>query len=138
MSYRSQNMAQDAPIYHLTPASDFRGQPDDAAYQAASLAEEGFIHCTAGAAMLLEVANAFFAGLTGELLVLEIDPSRLAAPLKFEPPIPPAGSLDSGEPAFNSNPDTLFPHIYGPLNRPAIKRIFALRRDQAGQWRMPE
>ncbi|HEX9922833.1 MAG TPA: DUF952 domain-containing protein [Anaerolineae bacterium] len=76
------------PVYHLTPASEYHRQPDDAAYQPASLAEEGFIHCTGGAAMLLEVANAFFVGLTEELLVLEIDPSRLVAPLKFEPPIP--------------------------------------------------
>ena len=131
-------MTQDLPIYHLTPAGEYHGQPDEAAYQPASFAEEGFVHCTAGATMLLEVANAFFAGLIGELLVLEIDPSRLAAPLKFEPPIPPAGSSDSRETAFNPDPDTLFPHIYGPLNRQAIKRIFALQRDPAGRWRMPE
>jgi uncharacterized protein (DUF952 family) len=131
-------MTQNVPIYHLTPGSDYHGQSDDTTYQPASLAEEGFIHCTAGAAILLEVANAFFAGLTGELLALEIDPSRLAAPLKFEPPMPPAGSFDSSMVTFNPDPETLFPHIYGPLNRQAIKRIFALRRDPAGQWQMPE
>jgi uncharacterized protein (DUF952 family) len=32
---------------------------------------------------------------------------------------------------------TLFPHIYGPLNRQAIIACFSLQRDEAGRWQMP-
>jgi uncharacterized protein (DUF952 family) len=121
-------------IYHLVAAADYRAQPFDQPYQTATLVEEGFIHCTAGLELLVQVANDYYATLAGELLVLEIDPGRLAAPLKFEPPLPPHGSEDSVPVEYR---DHLFPHIYGPLNRDAIRRIFALVREPAG-WRLPD
>ena len=82
--------------------------------------------------MLLQVANAFFADLPEPLLALEIDPDRLTAPLKFEPPASPK-SVDTD---FTPAADTLFPHIYGPLNREAIKRTITLQRSRSGQWQM--
>mgnify|MGYP001815695421 CR=1 FL=1 len=122
----------DLLIYHLVPAADYQAQPFDRPYQPATLVEGGFIHCTAGLELLVQVANDYYATLTGELLVLEIDPDRLAAPLKFEPPLPP-GPEDS---VPVEHRDRLFPHIYGPLNRDAIRRIFALIREPVG-WRLP-
>lgn len=123
-------------IYHLTPASYYRQQPLDQPYQPAAFAEEGFIHCTAGAAKLIEIANLYFAALQDELLALEIDPARLAVPLIFEPPIPPKATRAT-TPRRQPDPNTLFPHIYGPLNRPAIVACFPLARDATGQWQMP-
>jgi uncharacterized protein (DUF952 family) len=120
-------------IYHLVPAVEYHAQPFERPYEPATLASEGFIHCTAGLELLIQVANDFYATLAGELLVLEIDLGRLAAPLKFEPPVAP-GSEDS-VPLEHRN--RLFPHIYGPLNRDAIQRIFALVRKPAG-WSLPE
>ena len=120
-------------IYHLVPAADYYAQPFHQPYQPATLVEEGFIHCTAGLDLLIQVANDYYATLAGELLVLEIDPERLVAPLKFEPPLPP-GSEDS---VPVEHRDRLFPHIYGPLNRDAIRRIFALVREPVG-WRLPD
>lgn len=81
---------------------------------------------------MIEIANAYFASLPDELLALQINPNRLTAPLKFEPPVHPAGQ----PPATNA--DILFPHIYGPLNRQAIVRVFALQRGHSGRWQMPE
>ena len=124
----------DSFIYHLVPAADYHAQPFDRPYQPATLVEEGFIHCTAGLELLVQVANDYYATLAGELLVLEIDPGRLVAPLKFEPPLPPPGSEYS---VPVEHRDRLFPHIYGPLNRDAIRRIFALVREPAG-WRLPD
>jgi len=124
-------------IFHLVPAVYYHHQPTDRPYLPAAFDEEGFIHCTGEVETLLRVANAFFAGLEGELLVLEIDPTRLSAPLKYEPAIPPAQTGSVGEPAFTPEPDRLFPHIYGPLDRQAIGRIVALRRDPAGRWQLP-
>jgi uncharacterized protein (DUF952 family) len=124
-------------IFHLTPASYYHCQPLDQPYQPATFAEEGFIHCTAGAAKLIEIANLYFTPLQDELLALEIDPARLAAPLIFEPPIPPQNATMSVALNPLPNPNTLFPHIYGPLNRQAIIACFTLKRDALGQWQMP-
>ena len=125
--------SQDQLIYHLVPQSYYQAQPHDQPYLPGLFEQEGFIHCTAGIEMLLQVANAFFADLPESLLVLEIDPDQLFAPLKFEPHASPK-SIESG---FTPEPDRLFPHIYGPLNREAIKHTFTLQRNRAGQWQMP-
>lgn len=125
----------DLPIYHLTPAVDYLRLPKDQPYTPASFAEEGFIHCSSGQVTLLEVANRYFASLNGPLLALEIEPTRLTAPLKFEPPITPPGH----QPPENSRsntliPPVLFPHIYGPIDRAAIISSFLLVRNHNGQW----
>jgi uncharacterized protein (DUF952 family) len=125
-------------IFHLVPAAYYHCQPPDRPYLPATFRQEGFIHCTSDINTLLPVANAFFAGLEDDLLVLEIDPSRLTAPLKYEPAKPPAQTPSTDQPALTPEPDRLFPHIYGPLNRPAIGRIFALPQDPAGRWQMPD
>lgn len=126
--------SQSQPIYHLVPADYFHRQPENSAYRPESFAVEGFIHCTTGLDTLLEIANAFFADQADDLLVLEIDPTRLTVPLKFEPPIPPASANPE---MFIPDPGLLFPHIYGPLNRQAIKHVFALQRDATGMWQLP-
>lgn len=123
-------------IYHLTPAGYYRSQPEQKPYLAATFAQEGFIHCAGGVDMLVKVANAYFADLAEPLLVLEIDPARLSAPLKFEPPIPPLQATT--RPDYGAESDMLFPHIYGPVNRQAIRRCFALQRNAAGRWQFPE
>ncbi|HXW00805.1 MAG TPA: DUF952 domain-containing protein, partial [Anaerolineae bacterium] len=89
MSHKFTMTPQNLPIYHLTPASIYYRQPENQPYQTETLAQEGFIHCTAGAEKLIEVANTYFADLQDNLLVLEVDPARLTAPLLFEPPILP-------------------------------------------------
>jgi uncharacterized protein (DUF952 family) len=126
-------MTSHTSIYHLVPASYYRAQPTGQAYRPATFAEEGFIHCTAGLPLLVKIANLYFASLPEELLILEIDPARLDAPLKFEAPISPTTSEDSPI----HDPDLLFPHIYGPLNREAIVKLFSLVRDETGRWDLP-
>lgn len=130
--------AEQRPVFHLVPAAYYRRQPPDQPYRPATFGEEGFIHCTGDVDTLLQVADAFFAGLEDELLVLEIDPTRLSAPLKYESAIPPAQTDATGQPAFTPEPERLFPHIYGPLDRQAIRRTFALQRDSAGRWQLPD
>jgi uncharacterized protein len=129
---------QNLPIYHLTPASYYHCQPENQPYQTETLVQEGFIHCTAGVEKLIEVANVYFANLQDDLLVLEIDPAQLTAPLIFEPPIPPINAPVVTEETSPSHSNTLFPHIYGPLDQQAIIACFALKRDQARQWQMPK
>lgn len=124
------------PIFHLTPAGYYYHQPEDQPYQPVAFMREGFIHCTAGVDKLLQVANYYFADLPDELLVLEIDPARLTAPLVFEPPVLAAPGPVNRDRSYAADPQLLFPHIYGPLNRQAIKRCFTLQRDSTGQWQL--
>ncbi len=135
MNNQSQIAPGDLAIYHLTPAGYYHRQAKNQAYKPERFTQDGFIHCTSGADMLVEIANAYFVDLPGNLLALEIDPTRLTAPLKFEAPIPPPLA---GEENLTPDPGVLFPHIYGPLNRQAIIDCFALQRDKAGQWRIPK
>ena len=128
------NSAPSQPIYHLVPADYYHHQPENKSYLPETFADEGFIHCTAGQEMLIEIANRYFGAFSGNLLALHIDPQQLTSPLKFEPPIPPPRETPAGP---YSQSDVLFPHIYGPLNREAILGCVSLQRDEAGHWSFP-
>jgi len=105
-------------IYHLVSQADFEQQPADQPYSPASLASEGFIHLTAEPRRVVWIANAFYRS-APDLIALQIDESRLTAPLRSE-----------------QTPDGLFPHLYGPLNRNAIVGIRPMVRDESGDYRM--
>jgi uncharacterized protein (DUF952 family) len=78
---------------------------------APSVATEGFAHCSTEH-QIVDVANKYYRG-TSNMVLLNIDPAKLASVVKFEPP----AHLD-GSPALPHEP--LFPHIYGPINLDAI------------------
>lgn len=109
-----------AVIYHMLPAATWDALAPSAAYAAASLAQEGFIHCTAQPAWLLQVANRFYRGEPGPWLILAIDTQALAAPVRWE--------------AADGH---LFPHVYGPLNRSAIVAVNSFPRGADGEFRLP-
>jgi uncharacterized protein (DUF952 family) len=120
------------PIYHITTAADLRAHVAGGSYAPPSLAREGFVHCTATPATLLAVARDYYDDAPPPLLVLEIDPLRVAVELRFEAPAPIAGGgtahLASGE---------LFPHLYGPLALTAVARVGELRRS-GDDFRWPD
>jgi uncharacterized protein (DUF952 family) len=101
-------------IYHLATPAAWERAADE--YRADSLEGEGFIHCSF-ADQVAASANRYYAA-APELLLLHIDPERLASPLKTE-------AAGSGE---------LFPHIYGPVNRAAVVRIELMQRGPDGRW----
>ncbi|MCB1291598.1 DUF952 domain-containing protein [Mycolicibacterium sp.] len=74
-----------------------------------SLREVGFVHLSTQQQVHLP-ANRIFAG-RPDLLVLYIDRSMLAAPLRWEPGVP-------GDPA-----SMLFPHLYGSLPTGAVVAV---------------
>ncbi|MDW8325666.1 MAG: DUF952 domain-containing protein [Anaerolineales bacterium] len=111
-------------ILHLICAEDYHALAKDEPLRPASLASEGFIHCTAEPEVLLQVANSFYRELPGDYLVLVIDPAKVTAPVKYEAPAPPVGPLAQH----------LFPHIYGPLNRDAIIAVRPARRAADGTF----
>ncbi len=92
-----------AIIYHLTTKAAWAAAQAAGEYEAPSLVEEGFIHCSKDIEQMLRVAERLYAGRTG-LMALEVDVEKLESPLKVEPSW-------SGE---------LYPHIYGKLNLEAV------------------
>lgn len=108
-------------ILHLTTRQDWREAQERGEYRAASLDSEGFIHCSTDR-QLLPVANAFYRE-TQDPVVLWIDTAKLAAPLRWEAPVP--------EDDFSTE---TFPHVYGPLNLDAVVLVTALKRDDDGEF----
>ena len=113
-------------IYHIVLASSFRAQLQGTAYQPSSLAEDGFVHCSLEP-QVIPVANHYYDRASEQLLLLEIDPDRLASETRYEAAAPIARD-DSSHLAGAS----LFPHVYGPIDRGAIMGVGLLARSGGG------
>jgi uncharacterized protein (DUF952 family) len=112
-------------ILHLAPLDDWLEAPDRP-YAAASLATEGFIHCSPDERTALAVANALFVEVNGPLMVLLIDEDALDSAVRWEAP--------DGPPPPGAAEDVLFPHIYGSVNRSAVVGMLEVRRGADGRW----
>lgn len=93
-------------IVHLCQSAAWRAAQEIGHYQASSLAQVGFIHCSRPD-QVVGVANRFYAGVT-DLVILWINPDRLQAELRWE-----------------AADDDLFPHLYGLLNLDAVQAVVA-------------
>jgi uncharacterized protein (DUF952 family) len=99
-------------VLHLMPAAMWRTWEAGGDYEPASLASEGFVHCTAGDELMLTVANRFYAG-ADDLVAVALETDRLTSEVRWEAAAHPDGAAaDGGEPRF--------PHVYGPLDREAV------------------
>ena len=108
------------PIYHITQQSAWNAAAGAAAYRGDILDREGFIHCSTRD-QVGATANRYFRGAHG-LALLEIDPEKLAVPLRYERA--PEGGL--------------FPHVYGPINREAVRQVLAFEPGPDGEFAFPE
>lgn len=108
-------------IYHITTSADWATAQILGSYQADTLAEEGFIHCSTRQ-QVTAVANRFYSG-RQDLVLLSIDTEEMNVPVKWE-------NLEGGE--------DLFPHIYGPLDLKAVTQVLDFRTDSNGLFGLPE
>ena len=92
-------------IYHFVLPEVWAKFVDQPFYQAASLATEGFIHCSFEN-QIEAVLERYFKG-AEKVLILHIDTDLLTGEMVIEP----------------STKDELYPHIYGAINREAIVGI---------------
>jgi uncharacterized protein (DUF952 family) len=90
-------------IYHVTSKQEWKAAQVKGSYEAASLATEGFIHCSK-ASQVQGVLERYFKGKTN-LVKLVIDTNKLTHQLKYEL-----------APSINEE----FPHIFGSINLDAI------------------
>jgi len=104
----------DAPIYHLALVRDWEAARATGQYAVSTLGrtleEVGFIHASR-ADQWAGVRERFYAGVTEPLVLLVIDPSRLAAEVRDEP-VP--GLTET------------FPHVYGPIEVEAVVEVRGL------------
>ena len=102
-------------IYHLTGQKDWAAAQSAGHLCPASLAAEGFIHCSQDQEQMLRVAQRLYSG-RPDLLALSVNTALLTAPVVTEP-------SRSGE---------LYPHIYGPLEISAVTAVRPLIPNSAG------
>lgn len=84
-------------------------------YRTADFDDVGFIHLCARH-QLAGVLERFYDGVAG-LVILEVDPTHPGLDVVWELGVPPVG-------------EELFPHLYGPLPRAAVRDV--VPRDGAG------
>ena len=108
--------------YHLVPLEYYEAQDAEQAYQPQPMVKgrEDFIHCTTGADELAATGNRYYTADPREFIALVLDLDQVKAPTRYD------------------NPNHIYPHIYGPLNRDAIVRIVKIPRDEQGRFLPPE
>ena len=102
-------------LFHIAPADAWSRAAES--YAPAEFEREGFIHCSTQH-QVIRVANTLFCG-RPDLVLLMIDTERLTAPVRYE-------NLEGGR--------ELFPHLYGPLPRPAVLAVEPLRAQGDGTF----
>jgi len=109
---------QSGIIVNIARREDWDSAVQRGIYEADTLSTEGFIHCSEPH-QVVDTANALFHGQSG-LVLLCIDPTRLASPLRYE-----------------SSKRGTFPHIYGPLNVSAVTSVIDFPPRPDGTFELP-
>ncbi|MBL0135833.1 MAG: DUF952 domain-containing protein [Chitinophagaceae bacterium] len=97
-------------IYHVTTAEAWKEAQQNGFYEAASLKEEGYIHCSLEK-QVAGVLDRYFQG-KDNLVKLVIDTDKLTSQYIYD--------------WSTTNEDT-FPHIYGPINLDAVNEVLVIR-----------
>ncbi|QGV81361.1 DUF952 domain-containing protein [Streptomyces ficellus] len=102
-------------LLHVATGPEWSAAPADP-YRPASLASEGFVHCSPDEETALAVAGAHYRDVPAPLLLVSLDEALLTTEVRWE-------RADGG----------LFPHVYGPVDRAAVTDVREIRRDAAGR-----
>ena len=104
------------PTYHLVPADTWAARDAASAYAAPSLASEGFIHCTDGAAAMVATANRHYLADPRAFLVLTVDLDATGSPWRFD------------------DQTGIYPHVYGMIAPAAILKAQPIPRSADGTF----
>lgn len=111
-------------IFHITTRTQWQAAQQAGRYFPQLPEGDPFVHCST-AEQVLRVAERFYKGQSG-LVLLVIDPQRLAAELKWEAPSDEIASTTER-----------FPHIYGPINLEAVVRVLDFEAGANGKFSLP-
>ncbi|MDX6207981.1 MAG: hypothetical protein QOF82_1392 [Frankiales bacterium] len=110
-------------IFHVSSPEDWQAAQQTGDYRNSTrgrtLEDEGFIHCS----RLDQVAGvlaAYYTG-AGPLLLLSIEPSLLSSPWRED----------------EVAPGVFYPHVYGPLDLPAVVAATPLAVAEDGSYIVP-
>jgi uncharacterized protein (DUF952 family) len=106
--------------YHLVAAEYYRDSNRNADYTPEAFADEGFIHTTNALEHVATVANRYYKGDRRMYVMLVIDMSKVRDSITTE------------------DPERVYPHIQGPLNRDAIISIVPVLREADGSFNAPK
>jgi uncharacterized protein (DUF952 family) len=104
------------PTFHLVPAAVWDATDRTRPYEAASLGDEGFIHCTDGEDALGATFDRHYGDDPRSFVALTVDLDALDVPWRFD---------DPGSP---------YPHIYGPIRPAAVVEVAAVLRGPDGRF----
>jgi uncharacterized protein (DUF952 family) len=96
-------------IYHITTKSEWQAAQATGKYEAFSLKDEGYIHCSEER-QVDDVLKRYFKTKT-DLLKLVIDTNKLSSPLIYD---------------WSPSIEDTFPHIYGPINVDAVTEVIPI------------
>lgn len=113
-------------ILHITQRSSWETSASRGYYKPASLDVDGFIHCST-IEQTAETANRFFAD-QKDLVILCIDTNKIETKVKYE----------ESACANDQREDSLFPHIYGPLNVSAVVQVVKFVPNADGEFILPD
>jgi uncharacterized protein (DUF952 family) len=113
-------LSEPRTTYHLVAATYYRDCDAAAPYVPEAFASDGFIHCTDGAQNVADVANRYYKDDRRMYIALVIDRARVAPEVRYE------------------DPERIYPHIYGALNRDAIVSIVPMLREADGTFLPPK
>jgi uncharacterized protein (DUF952 family) len=102
--------------YHLVAAETWEAVEPGADYEPASLATEGFVHCTDGVDGLRASGDRYYRGDARPFLVASIDLARLGDDWRYD------------------DEEQRFPHIYRSIPRDAVIRIMPIPRAEDGSF----
>ena len=109
-------MNEPAITFHLTPIEVWRAQIHQDEYLPEAFAADGFIHCTDGEALVIDVGNRYYTADSRDFCLLYISVSDLTSRVVYE------------------DPSHVYPHIYGPLNIDAVVDVRAIERTEDGRF----
>ncbi|MGO9957905.1 MAG: DUF952 domain-containing protein [Solirubrobacteraceae bacterium] len=110
-----------AALFHIARAEDWDQASRDGVYLISTLGkrleEQGYIHLSF-ARQVKSVADLIYRGMNN-LVLLELDPGRLTAPVVVEP---------------GAGTEELFPHLYGELSVDAVAEVREYPPDSEGRF----
>jgi uncharacterized protein (DUF952 family) len=117
-------------IFHLLTSADWSVcKASKADYLPPTYEQDGFIHATKEANLLLTIANLYYTAAEGDFVVIRIRPSLLKSPIKYEAP------AAVGDQETQQDAAMKFPHIYGPMNIDSVVQEYAVERQSDGTFK---